>query len=378
MMTPTSGDRVRTAPDQRPSCAPKGRKALLASLSGMAAGLVVVAIMVGKSVVGSTPTGVSAAQPRATVAESVEAGLEAAATYMRQKQFPEASAILGRLTERSPTDQGVRVAYAQSLLGEQKFGPAYEQYEAAIALMGVPAMKPSPGMDSTTKSGAVVRNPVGAQLHFEAGTCANMAGKPERAVEHYWMAQVLDPAEARYPLFLGMMQIKTGDTQAANASLLRAAKLKPDLAEAWGTMAELAVQQNRLGLAEQHLQKARMLQPEVARWRIVEARVANRQGDPERAAKLLLALDEGTRNGKAVLALLSESFGLLSRPDDAARAWAGATKVYPADAEVFYQAALWSQRAKQPDAAAGFARTAARLGSVEAKAMVEQLAQTPP
>ncbi|MBY0261805.1 MAG: hypothetical protein K2Q20_05650 [Phycisphaerales bacterium] len=374
MMTPTSGD-----PRPNPTaCAPKGRKALLASLSGMAAGLVIVAIMVGKSIVGSTPTGVSAAQPRAGVAESVEAGLEAASTYMRQKQFAEASAILGKLSERSPTDQAVRVAFAQSLLGEQKFAPAYEQYEAAIALMGMPAMKPSAGADSAASAGAVVRNPVGAQLHFEAGTCANMAGKPERAVEHYWMAQVLDPAEARYPLFLGMMQIKTGDTQAANASLLRAAKLKPDLAEAWGTMAELAVQQNRLGLAEQHLQKARLLQPEVARWRIVEARVANRQGKPEQAAQLMLALDEKTRNSKEVLSLLGESFGLLGRPEDAAKAWGGATKVYPTDAEVFYQAALWSQRAKLTDAAAGYAKTAAQLGSAEAKAMVEQLAQTTP
>ena len=83
-----------------------------------------------------------------------------------------------------------------------------------------------------------------------------MAGQNDRAEEHYWMAQVLDAAEPRYPLFLGMMQIKKGDDDAAAASLLRAVKISPELAEGWGTLAELELKKNQNTLAAQHIERA--------------------------------------------------------------------------------------------------------------------------
>jgi len=282
------------------------------------------------------------------LAKTIDAGMESAAVYCRQGRYGEASAILSKLVEQSAENQPVRLMYAQSLMGEKKFKEAYAQYQAAFAL-------------EAAGSAAKV-TPAQAKLHFEAGTCANQAGLPQRAAEHYEMAQVGDPSEARYPLYLAMMQIKLGDDAAANASLVRAAKLNPDLAEAWGTMAELALRGNSLGLAAQHLENAERLQPEVARWRIVRARILNRQGEPEKAATILLALDDASRRGKEAMTTLAQSFGLLKRPLDAAKMYADAAKASPDDAELQFEAAQWFARAGDQKSAAAHAKIGAMLG----------------
>lgn len=347
------------------------RNALIAIVALLALALVIGGIVVVKSA-----SGPAAAQANGggvgVKAESIEAALAAAQVYIRDKKFAEAASILEKLVERAPTDQAAHLAYAQALLGQKKYPEAYAEYEAAIALnQTISSQRLKEGASG---GGAPVRDPVTAQLHFEAGTCANVVGRSDRAIEHYWMAQTLDASEPRYPLFLAMMQIKTGDEAAANASLVRAVKLNPDLAEAWGTMAELALRQNQLSLAAQHVEKARTLQPEVARWRIIEARIANRTGEPEKAAMILTALDAQTRGDRQVITLLSESYGLLKRPLDAAKLWADAAKSAGADADAHYQAALWYQRAGDSAKAAEHAKTAAMMGHEGAKQLATDLA----
>lgn len=294
-------------------------------------------------------------------ARALEAGMESAAVYCNQGRYGEASAILAKLAEQSPESQSVRLMYAQSLMGEKKFKEAYAQYEAAFAL------EPAGSAAKVT--------PAQAKLHFEAGTCANQAGLPDRAAEHYEMAQVGDPGEARYPLYLAMMQIKLGEEDAANASLVRAAKLNPDLAEAWGTMAELAIRANSLGLASQHLENAERLQPEVARWRILRARILNREGDPEKAATIILALDEASRRGKDALTTLAQSYGLLKRPLDAAKLYADSAKAAPDDADLHFQAAQWFERAGDTAAAAEHAKIGAMLGHEGCKDMLAKVGE---
>lgn len=344
-----------------------GRRGLLAVVA-----LLVVALVIGAVVVAKSASGPSQAQADATgggggvKAESIEAALAAAQVYIRDSKFTEATMILEKLVQRAPTDQAAHVAFAQALRGQDKHAEAYREFEAAIALgQSAPANRADAAATGQ-------RDPVTAQLHFEAGTCANKINKIDRAIEHYWMAQTLDAAEPRYPLFLGMMQIKSGDESAANASLLRATYLKPDLAEAWGTLAELAARKNQLGIATQHLAQARKLQPEVARWRILEARILNRAGEPEKAATILLALDPHTRAEKQVVTLLAESYGLLKKPLDAANLWASAAKLNASDPEYHYQAALWFQRAGEPAKAAASAKTAAMLGHEGAKQLVAE------
>lgn len=320
----------------------------------------------------SPPSAASAGEKPLTTAsaKAIEAALESAAKYQRDGQFEQSSTILSKLVETNPQDPAIRRAYAQTLMGMKKYTPAYEQYEAALALQ-------PPG---TMQRIAAGKDEQAAQLHFEAGTCASAAGMLDRSIEHYSMAQTAAPGEAKYPLYLAMVQIKrAGGTDpetesAAMASLLRAAKLNPDLAEAWGTLAELELRRDQPGLAAQHIENARKLQPAVAKWRLVEARILNRKGEAERAATLLLALDPSQRNQPAILTVLGESYGLMRKPAEAAKLYADAFAASGAsngdagpNAEYAYQAALWHERAGDKGNAAKFATSASMLGHADAK-----------
>lgn len=326
------------------------------------------------------PSVAGAAGGPAVSAQSIEAALQTAASLQREKKFADASALLNQLLTKAPGDQAVRVAYAQSLIGQGRLIDALEQYESAIAI-GTPASKqtePATAQGSSDQSSSRLRkDPALAALHFESGTIASSLAQVDKAREHYQSAQVLDPVEPRYPLFLAMVQIRLGDEPAASASLLRAVKLNPDLAEGWGTLAELALKQNRLGLAEQHLDNALRLQPEVARWRVVKARILNRQNKPEQAAQVLTALDPSQQADRQVVTLLGETFGLMGKPDEAARAFARAVEASPSDPELNYQAAVWHQKIGDRAKATAFARTAAALGNQPARDLLDTLASAP-
>lgn len=321
---------------------------------------------------------------------AVDAGLEAAAKYQRDNRFPEATAILTKLSEQAATDQRVRLALAQSLLGERAYAKAYEQYQAAIALDGA---------NVAGAQAAMAKNPKLAQLHAEAGTCALLAAGQKavdgaagggnvgengaaRAIEHYSMAQTLDPTNARYPLFLGMAQLKEGTSEgdsAAMASFVRASVLQPDLAEAWGTMGELELKRNRADLAAQHVEKAMKLQPEQGKWRVVRARIFNRQGEPEKALATVAGLDAVTLNASQTLKLRGESYGLLKQPGAAAEMYEQAAKGRASaggepDSDLWYQAALWHQRAGNEAKAKLAAQTAMMMGNAEGKRLFESLA----
>lgn len=277
--------------------------------------------------------GADSPEHRPKVSLPVEKLLDEARAASSQQEYGRAEAILLKAAEAYPEDSRVHQQLGQILVTQKKFKDAYPEYEAAIA---------------TAPKGtgaAAVGDP---KLHFEAGTVADEAGLVERAEEHYSMAQTGDPTEPRYPLYLAMVQIKLGKDGPALASLIRATKLNPELAIGWGTLAELALKENQLGLAMQHVEKARRLEPEAARWRVVEARVLKRraeEGDIEKALQLLLSLDRADRTKPDVLRALGECYGLLKRPADAAYMYAEACRVRPDDADAAYQAALWYQRA---------------------------------
>jgi tetratricopeptide (TPR) repeat protein len=263
----------------------------------------------------------------------VEKLMEEAKAAASQREYGRSEAILLKAVESYPDDARAHLQLAQVMVTQKKFKEAYPEYEAAIAT-------------SPKGSGAsAVGDP---KLHFEAGTVADEAGLVERAEEHYSMAQTGDPTEPRYPLYLAMVQIKLGKDGPALASLIRATKLNPELAAGWGTLAELALKENQLDLALQHVDKARHLEPEMGRWRVVEARIRKRragEGDIEQALQLLLSLDRAERAKPDVLRALGECYGLLKRPADAAYMYAEACRVRPDDADAAYQAALWYQRA---------------------------------
>lgn len=311
-----------------------------------------------------------------TDAATLETSLSAANDLIGKGRFEDAAQILAKLVDAHPMDMELRRSFAQSLMGIKKSKEAYEQFVAAISLL------PAGTTDRISKGS----DPAAGQLHFEAGTCASTAGLWDRADEHYSMAQTANPKEPKYPLYLAMVQIRKGDDAAATASLLRAAHLNPDLAEAWGTLGELALKGNSIGLAQQHIEKARKLQPDSLKWRVVEARLLNRRGEAEQAATLLLALDESRRYEPGVVTALCESYGLLKKPEEAAKFCERAFEASGrgekaaargekggADAGLAYQAAVWWQRAGKKEEAIKAARAAAMLGNEDARELAEKL-----
>ena len=150
-------------------------------------------------------------------------------------------------------------------------------------------------------------------------------------------------------------------------------KISPELAEGWGTLAELELKKNQNTLAAQHIEQARGLQPNVSRWRIVHARVLNRQGDAEQAAAILQALPQADRSDLGVLALQAESYGLLKKPMLAAQMYEQAGNLMPADAEIAYAAAQWFDRAGEKQKAMQYAQKAKMLGQDGAKELLEEI-----
>lgn len=239
----------------------------------------------GPSSAAPSPAGAPDAVRTAAKIEEVRA---AAALYVQKNEPARAEAILKEGVAQFPEDGTLRTAYAELLLGQRKLEDAYAQYEAALA------------------TGA--RD---AKTEFAAGSVANMIGKPERALEHYSAAQTSDPVNADYPLYLGQVQAKLGKLDDAKVSLLRSAKLEPDRAVAWGTLADIAVRENKPDIALQYIARARELEPGVGVWRIIEARALNRAGTPSKSLDVLAGLDESDARQPAVARLIAETYGLL-------------------------------------------------------------------
>lgn len=296
----------------------------------------------------------SAAAPGPDAAGTIAQASESASKYLNEGKPAEAGMILDRAIQKFPADQELRLKYAQALQAQQRWREAYDQFVAALRI-----------------------GPELPQIHFDAGAVANMAQLTERAEHHFSMAQVKDAGEPRYPLYLAMMQIKLGKDTEAMASLLRVVRLRPDIAEAWGTMAELNLRANNLSLALQHAAEARRLQPAVLRWRIVEARATARSGQPEQALTLLAALEPAQRSEPAALSLAAECYGLLKRPADAAAMYQSAAAAQPRNPELAFQAALWHQRAGNAADARRMAQAAAALGHDKARDLLRELADPP-
>lgn len=323
----------------------------MVSLSALA--VIVIAVALFRALTGAGPLTSEAGQGQRPAA--LLDALDAARKSLLSGQPGAANAVLVKLAERYPGDQDTRSLFAESLLELGEPAAALTQYEAAIEI-----------------------GPDFAALRFAAGSAANMARKPEIAEIHFLRAQALDTSSSQYPLYLGTVQRNLGKMLDAESSMLRAVKLAPDLANAWGQLADMALGENKLSLATTHIAKARTLEPNSVHWRLIEARILRRQNKPENAARLLMAIDTTSRlSNPMILREIGLCFGMLSRPEDAADLFADAVEIRPDDPELLYEAALWHERAERPDRALGYATRSAELGDDKAAALVDRLQSRP-
>jgi tetratricopeptide (TPR) repeat protein len=284
--------------------------------------------------------------------QAITASLDSARTLMKQSEWVKAETVLRVATARFPEEQEVRIALAETLLAMDKTRESYDQYEKALAI-----------------------GPREAKLEFAAGQVANKAGLVDRAEEHFGMAQAADRSNAAYPLMLGMVQRKRGNVEASKASMLRAANMDPDNAYAWGTLADIALNENKVDICLQHIEKARKLQPESKDWRLIEARARKRKGEANEALMLLVPLDPSQRREPQVVRLIAECYGMLGRQTEAAAAVVDASRADPTNAELAYEAATWLERSGNKAEAMMYAKQAEGLGHKDAVKLVKRLAQ---
>ncbi len=274
---------------------------------------------------------------------------------LRNNKFDLAAAELAKGVERFPNDQPIRLAYAEALMSLEKFADAYEQYDHAVAL----------GSDR-------------AEYRFAAGMAASKAGLEDHAEAQWIKARELDKSNPQYPLFLAQLQRKKGRPADARANLVIAATLDPNLAVAWGSLAAIALDENHLGPALQHAEKAVRLDPTNPLWRVLQSKVLRRDNRPREALAIMTALPEVEQTANpAVIDELSACHGMLGDPRAAADVYIRAAEAAPDNADHAYQAALWLQRAGDPERARAYARRAGMLGKDEARRLAATLDAEP-
>ncbi|MBL8965118.1 MAG: tetratricopeptide repeat protein [Phycisphaerae bacterium] len=314
---------------------------------------VAVAFVVAASVVlrsgPSRATG-GAGPSRLALPTTIDAILGSARLLSTEGAHAKAEAILSEATRQYPDNQELRIALAMELLELRRPEEAYDQYTAALSI-----------------------GPREPAIEFTAGTIANTIGRLDRAIEHYEAAQAADPTTGDYPLYLGQVLAKLGRYDAAKASLLRSAKLNEDRAVIWGTLADIALRENNAHLSASHAARARSIDPSNAVYRLIEGRALNRIGRPDEALELFIAMPPADRRDPDVMRLMSESFGLLNRPRDAALIYAAAADEDRSDGESAFRAGEWFDRAGEASQAREYLGRAALLGHEAAAAVLERI-----
>lgn len=283
-------------------------------------------------------------------AQTADAILNTFLTLQRQTRLAEAETVLKKGVEQYPDEQRLTATYAEFLAVNKRMDESYAMYERALAI-----------------------GPRAAPLEFAAGTVANELDRSDRAIEHFAAAQAQDATDYRYPLYLAMVQRKLNQIDEARVNLIIAGRLKPDEPRVWGTLADIALQENALNVALEQVAKARAIEPEEWLWRLIEARTRKRMGQAQEALDLLIAIRDEDRARPAVLTAMGECFGMLGRPDDAADLYGTFSDRNPESPEIAMQAAIWADRVKRPNQALRYAQRAANLRAPGAEAMVARL-----
>ncbi|MFM9959521.1 MAG: tetratricopeptide repeat protein [Phycisphaerales bacterium] len=277
--------------------------------------------------------------------------LDTARQALRNNKFDLAAQELAAGVERFPNDQPLRLAFGEALMALEKFPEAYEQYDHAVAL-----------------------GPDRPEYRFAAGMAAAKAGLDDHAEAQWIKARELDKANPQYPLFLAQLQRKNNRPGDARANLVIAATLDPNLAVAWGSLAALALDENHIGPALQHIEKAVKLDPTNPVWRLLQSKVLRRDNRPREALAVMSALPKGDLlTNLAAIDELASCHAMLGDPRAAADAYIRAAEGSPENAEFAYQAALWLEKAGDTDRAHAYAKRAGMLGKAEGKKLAESL-----
>jgi tetratricopeptide (TPR) repeat protein len=261
--------------------------------------------------------------------EDVEAALSAAEQYLNSGQLPKAEAILARLVEQAPEEPRARELMGQVLtVRARTMNPnadaaliaelrreAYEHYRVAAGL-----------------------EPDSAGLQHSAGVMAMAAGEFAAALGSFDRAAELDPLRPQYPLFAAQVLIQLERYDEAERRLEAVLELDPDEPLAHASLAVVAMERRDFDDAVGHIAEARAIAPDDLRFRVQEARIHRRRGEPLQAVQMLAGLPDRLRTEEAVTAELAASYEALGHYLQAAEAWATRYRAQPTDPRAYIAA----------------------------------------
>ncbi|GAB4514800.1 MAG: hypothetical protein Tsb0013_19230 [Phycisphaerales bacterium] len=282
--------------------------------------------------------------------ETLETLVEAARTRIDAGIYGEAETMLRRGVETFPQDQTLRGMLGEALMRQGKNIEALGEFKAALA---------------------VAENATYRDL---AATVANELGEYEEAANQWALAQKADPTNPKYPLYGAQMLRKLNRHDEARVKLLTAAKLDDTLHQAWAGLAGIAMDNGNLDPALQHVETARRLAPTEEGYIRMESTIRRRLGQGQRAAELLLTIDERRRLADhEMMRELALCYGMIEEPERAVDMYRRATQQHPGDAHVHFELALWAQRVGDLELAMAASAKALELGDERAMAIIEQV-----
>lgn len=286
------------------------------------------------------------------VAANIQEALDTTRALLGNGENEKAMLILDEAIERYPRGDGLLVLRASIHAGGGDFVAGYEDMEAALAVS-----EPHP------------------ELSFTTGFYAQRAGLLDEALKNMLRAQELGPDSPKYPLYLAALRLERSEPGDAKADLLRVVQLDDGIVQAWGMLAQIALDENRLSVATGHIKRARELAPNTAAYRLLEARILKRDLKPETAAIVLLGIPESERLADVhIVNELGATYMLLGETEKAAELFAAASPIHPADADLAYQAARLLNEVGDTRRALRFADRAKFLGSEAGAALADRLA----
>mgnify|MGYP001067162657 CR=1 FL=1 len=286
-------------------------------------------------------------------AATLEVALEDARRLLARQNEPEkAKLLLEKLIERFPDSQAAHQLLADAHFSTGDSLQAYEHMDVSLTL----------GEDHP-------------EMRFATFMFAEDAELLDEALKHLLKAEELDPASVKYPVYMAALRLKRNEPQEAKASLLRAVQLDEGVAQAWGMLAQIAFDENKLNIAKQHVGKARELEPESTAYRVLEARILRRAMQPERAANVLMGVPDRQLYGDPMIAEeLAVSLLMLGEKARAAQVYVDAAEANPENAELAFKAAELLEQTGDERRALRYADRAKFLGHERAEELADRLA----
>lgn len=313
-------------------------------------GLAVVVLIVGTAALvlsrgGGADGGVVRGGPEtwpAAVRQQVAAERQRATDLIHMTNFAGAQVVLEQLLRQYPDDAESHSLLAQALVGQGKLEPAYRHAARATAL-----------------------GPRQEKLHQFAGQLAAKLGDYDQAKQHYQAAADLAPEAPQHPLLLAALHLQLNELDEAQFQALRALQRDASVHQAYAIVSQAAARKGKLDMAVDQINKALILvEPGSDRaitYTISKAQLLRRANRPGEALDTIAALGEIALSMPRLVEEQAACYLMLSKPDDAARAWAELLIRQPTNANAAAQAALNYQRAGNQQLASHYLMLAERL-----------------